>query len=251
MKRTTSAWLVAAVCLAGCGPATRTPTAPRTEVAPSPTPLTAAEDKRGHCTLEQLDIPLIAASDAQWGSPVAPVALIVFSDFECPYCAEERVALDALRAKYGPERLRVIWKHTPLSRHPRARPTAEAAEGVRALAGNDAFWVFHDLAFTHQSELTQASFEAWAQQAGVKEIDDYTRGLRERRFSLKVERDLALASRIGVRATPSMIINGAMVEGLLTAEELSPLIEQALEGAPANAEGFACEQMRKGWSPTP
>ena len=70
-----------------------------------------------------------------------------FSDFQCPFCSKVEPALDQAKTMYGPDKIRIVWKNKPLPFHPNAKPAAEAAMGVFALKGNDAFWKFHDTAF--------------------------------------------------------------------------------------------------------
>src|SRR5690349_18304398 len=106
----------------------------------------------------------IGADDPSWGDAAAPVSIVLISDFECPYCARVKPTLDRIEKEYGPQRVRVVWKNNPLSSHPNARPAAEAAAAVHALGGD--FWKFHDLAFSHQRELTRENLASWAVQAG-------------------------------------------------------------------------------------
>ena len=109
----------------------------------------------------------VSAADPSWGSPDAPVTIVEWSDFECPFCSRVGETLAELKRWYGPEQIRLVWKNLPLSFHAHARPAAEAAMTVFALGGGDAFWKFHDLVFANQQELTAENYAAWAAQAGV------------------------------------------------------------------------------------
>ncbi len=112
----------------------------------------------------------IDSKDPMWGNRSAPVTIVEFSDFQCPYCSRVEPTIQQVRDTYGPDKVRIIWKNEPLPFHPNAKPAAEAAMGVLALAGNDAFWKFHDTAFKNQSALGPDSYTKWAQDAGVKDM---------------------------------------------------------------------------------
>jgi protein-disulfide isomerase len=81
----------------------------------------------------------VSSNDATWGSRTAPVTIVVYSDYECPFCKKVEATYDAIKEKYGPQKLRVIWKHNPLPFHKSARPAHVASETVFRLGGNDAF----------------------------------------------------------------------------------------------------------------
>ncbi len=105
----------------------------------------------GPPALESAVVPA-TAKDPIWGSLEAPVTIVEFSDFQCPFCARVDETLAELRQLYGPDRLRLVWKNYPLPFHNDARPTAEAAMTVFAMGGADAFWRFQELAFADQGE---------------------------------------------------------------------------------------------------
>ena len=100
-----------------------------------------------------LDSPVpISSDDPMRGSRTAPITIVVFSDFQCPFCSRLGPTLDSVRTKYGAD-VRVVWKNDPLPFHTNAKPAAEAARGVFLLGGDAAFWRFHDEAFKNQSSL--------------------------------------------------------------------------------------------------
>ena len=72
-----------------------------------------------------------------WGNRNAPVTIVVFSDFQCPFCSRVEPTVDQIKATYGKDKVRIVWKNSPLPFHPNAKPAAEAAQGVFALAGNE------------------------------------------------------------------------------------------------------------------
>src|SRR5580700_1378573 len=111
----------------------------------------------------------VSSKDPLWGKRDAPVTIVEYSDFQCPYCSRVEPTMDQVRTAYGPDKVRVVWKNNPLPFHQNAKPAAEAAQGVFALAGSDGFWKFHDTAFKNQSALNEDSYTKWAKDAGVKD----------------------------------------------------------------------------------
>ena len=86
-----------------------------------------------------------------WGKRDAPVTIVQYSDFQCPYCSRVEPTMDQVKSTYGPDKVRIVWKNYPLPFHQNAKPAAEAAQGVFALGGNDAFWKWHDTDFKNQA----------------------------------------------------------------------------------------------------
>ena len=156
----------------------------------------SSDSAAGAWSDEESPVP-VSSKDPMWGNRNAPVTIVQFSDFQCPYCSKVEPSIDQLKQTYGPDKLRVIWKNKPLPFHPNAKPAAEAAMGVFALEGNDAFWKFHDTAFKNQSALSPASYEKWAQAAGVKDLAEFKAGLAAHTWADKVDKDDAIATQVG------------------------------------------------------
>ena len=172
----------------------------------------------------------VTAADPTWGNGDAPVTIVVWSDFECPFCSRAAATVEALRRAYGPETLRVVWKNLPLPLHPRARPAAETAMAVFALGGASAFWTFHDLAFANQGSLSDENLAAWAAAAGLDPAA-VAAELAAGRSSKKIEEDRALAARLGVRGTPTFRINGVPLDGARPEAEFRAIIDEQLPAA--------------------
>ena len=151
----------------------------------------------------------ISSKDPMWGKRDAPVTIVEYSDFQCPYCSRVEPTLDQVRTAYGPDKVRIVWKSNPLPFHQNAKPAAEAAQGVFTLAGNDGFWKFHDTAFKNQSALSEDSYTKWAKDAGVKDEAAFKAGLASHKWADKVDKDLNDGKAAGVQGTPSFFINGA------------------------------------------
>jgi protein-disulfide isomerase len=186
----------------------------------------------------------VRAQDASWGSRTALVTIVEYSDFQCPYCKRAQPTLARIRAMYGPDAVRFVWKNSPLPFHPEARPAAEAAVGVLALGGREAFWRFHDLAFADQEALGREAYEKWAQQAGVKDLEAWRAGLAGGRWAAAVDADLADARALGVEGTPTFFVNGVPIVGAQPFEAFQSLVdEQTLAARAKLAAGVRPEQV--------
>ena len=185
---------------------------------------------------DESDSPIpITSKDPQWGKRDAPVTIVQFSDFQCPFCSRVEPTMDQVRTTYGPDKVRVVWKNNPLSFHPNAKPAAEAAEGVFQLAGNDAFWKFHDTAFKNQGALGADSYLKWAKDAGVKDKDmaAFKAGLDSHKWADKVDKDLAVGNSSGFQGTPSFFVNGVLINGAQPWDQFKSTIDQELAKAQA------------------
>jgi protein-disulfide isomerase len=214
-------WCLLIACAApGARPAT---------VAAPPLPAVAAEALPSETDAA---IP-IRKSNPTWGSSSASVTIVEFSDFECPYCRIVQPTLARLRDAYGPHALRIVWKNRPLEFHAHARAAAEAAMGVFALAGVDAFWRFHDLLFENQSNLSQENLEEWAKKAGLVDVDAFRAGLARQSWTSIVDADLSEGRSAGVDGTPTFFINGIPVVGAEELPTFRAIVEAQIEAARA------------------
>ncbi|MEO5876136.1 MAG: Na+/H+ antiporter NhaA [Streptosporangiaceae bacterium] len=161
----------------------------------------------------------VTADDHVLGSEDAPVTLIEYGDFECPYCGRAENVLAELREVYG-DRLRQVFRHFPLRQlHPHAIAAALVAESA-ADAGR--FWEMHDLLFRNQLNLTDADLARYAEELGVSPWADLALH-RER-----LEASLASGLRNGVRGTPSFFVNGVRHEGAHDLRSFRAAIEAEL-----------------------
>lgn len=174
----------------------------------------------------------IDSKDPTWGSRTAPVTIVQFSDYQCPFCSRVEPTIQQVKDTYGPDKVRIVWKNEPLPFHPNAKPAAEAAQGVFALKGNDAFWKFHDTAFKNQSSLSPDNYEKWAKDAGV-DMAKFKAGIAAHTWAKKVEDDHAIAQKVGVNGTPAAFINGVSVSGAQPFEKFKAVIDQELQKAQA------------------
>jgi protein-disulfide isomerase len=175
----------------------------------------------------------VSSLDPSWGRRDALVTIVEFSDFQCPYCSRAKTTLDELRTGYRADELRLVFKHLPLAFHPNAKPSAEAAQGVFATKGAEAFFRFHDLAFANQKDLGRDSYLTWAENGGVIDLAAYERGLDDHRWSAKVDADAALAKRVGANGTPAFYINGVELSGAQPLEKFKEVVDAELAKATA------------------
>jgi protein-disulfide isomerase len=148
--------------------------------------------------------PPLDESDHVRGSADAPLALVMFGDFQCPYCLAAQGVVRRVRERLG-DRLRFAFRHLPIpERHPMAWAAAEASEAAGA---QGRFWEFHDAAYAAQQRLSDGELLAIARSLGL-EADRFARELEEGRWRGRVERDVQSATAGGVRGTPAFFVNG-------------------------------------------
>jgi protein-disulfide isomerase len=144
--------------------------------------------------------------DAILGNPNAPITIIEFSDYECPFC--ERFwtqTLPQIKSEYiNTGKAKFVYRDLPLtSIHPMAQPSAEAAECVRESAGNDeAYFEYHDTLFKNQNLLNKENLILWAQQQG----HNINSCLNSNKFALEVNKDLQDGAGAGVTGTPTTFV---------------------------------------------
>jgi protein-disulfide isomerase len=174
----------------------------------------------------------VGPEDAVWGSPTAPVTLIMFTDFECPYCARVTSTLAELQRHYGFEQLRIVYKHHPLPFHPGALPAARAAQAVFEIAGAEAFFAYAESLFQNQRSLYDSTLAGLAREVGL-DHDTFARHYAGASAARKVAADIALAERLGESGTPAFRINGARVLGAQPYSEFAGVIDAELAQASA------------------
>lgn len=165
----------------------------------------------------------IAAVDPARGFASAPIQLVEFSDFECPYCKQLEPVLTRIREKYG-DRLRLVWKDFPLPIHSQARGAAEAA---RCAGDQGHFWEYHDLLFANQQSLAPDDLKRHA--ATMKlDLGQFAACVEGGRHRAEVTADLEEGTRQGIEATPTVFINGRAVIGAQPFDVYEKIIEEEL-----------------------
>ena len=157
------------------------------------------------------------------GAIDAPVTLVEYGDYQCPFCAQAEVAIRELLESFGDD-LRYVWRHLPLNDvHPAAQVAAEAAQ---AAAAQGAFWPMHDTLLSHQDELAPDDLRRYAEELGL-DVDRVWDDLRGRTHEQRVAEDVGSAEASGVVGTPSLFINGHRHEGAYDATTLTAAVREA------------------------
>jgi len=173
--------------------------------------------------IEPLRIPVDADGPAQ-GPSMAPVTMIEFADFQCPYCARMEPVLEELRAAY-PKELRIVFRHLPLSSlHPLALP---AARGAVCADQQGHFWEMHDALFRDQSALAEEALKVTARRIGL-DGDAFDQCLKSDASEARVNVDNAAAEAIGLGGTPAFFINGRFFGGTAPANAFKAIIDDEL-----------------------
>jgi protein-disulfide isomerase len=151
----------------------------------------------------------VSERDHAIGRPDAPVTLVEYGDYECPYCAAAHPIVKRLRATLG-DRLRFVFRNFPLnSVHPHASVAAQAAE---AAAAQGKFWPMHDVLYAHQATLADHGMDEFALRVGL-EIYKFNADLSSERFAKRVREDFEGGQASGVTGTPTFFINGVRYAG--------------------------------------
>lgn len=165
-----------------------------------------------------------AASGQRMGPANAPVTIVEFSDYQCPFCKQMETRLDSLRIRM-PRRVAVIYRHFPLEQaHPHAFTAALAAE----CAGEQRrFEAYHRLLFAHQDSIGITPWATFARDAQVPDTTAFSRCVAEKRHQERIAGDLAAGRALDLRGTPMLLINGLKVNGLMPTADLERYIAEA------------------------
>jgi protein-disulfide isomerase len=177
-----------------------------------------------------LEPPRVEVGDG--GRPVrgpssAPVEMIEFSDFQCPFCQRANPTVDQVLKTYG-DRIKFVYRHYPLPNHPHARPAAEASACAEA---QGRFWEYHDRLFANPTRLTDADLKAHAAAVGL-DLAQFNTCFDNRQQKAGVDADIAAADALGVTGTPAFFVNGERHDEAFDARSLV----EALTSNPAPAD---------------
>jgi protein-disulfide isomerase len=169
------------------------------------------------------------------GARKAPITVVEYSDFECPYCKAVSPTLQEVLAAYG-EKVRLVYKHNPLSFHATAEPAARYFEAI-ALQSEEQAWRFHDLVFQQQRSLSRG-VEALKEMASELEIDQarLERDLQSDTVTQRLAADRAEAEQFGFDGTPAFLINGVSIVGNHPKRDFDRIIRNMLQKPQAMAQ---------------
>lgn len=166
----------------------------------------------------------VADSPIEGGSS-AKVNIVVFSDFQCPFCSKGAKVVGDIHKKYG-SKVKIAFKHFPLPMHKDAPAASEASMCVYD-QNKDKFWKFHDIAFANQDKLDMESLTKHAKAAGADE-KKFKECMDSHKYAEFVKKDLAYGEKLGVRSTPTFFVNGQLISGALPLEAFSEVIDEEL-----------------------
>jgi Na+/H+ antiporter NhaA len=157
------------------------------------------------------------------GPDDAPVTLLEYGDFECPYCGQAERAIRQLLSSHGDD-VRYVWRHLPLNDvHPTAQLAAEASE---AAAAQGKFWEMYDTLLSHQEELSPRDLARYAAELEL-DVERFDDELRRREYAARISEDVASADESGVSGTPTLFINGRRHYGVYDIDTLTEAVRAA------------------------
>lgn len=172
----------------------------------------------------------VAASGPARGAASAPVTIIEFGDFQCPYCKRAEASLRAVLERY-PREVRIVFRNLPLTQiHPYAEGAAEAAICADR---QGKFWEMHDAMYADQNALTAGALKDMAQRLGL-DLDKFSACVGGRAPAASLDADLEAAKDLGLAGTPYFFINGRPVDGNVPLEEFQRIIAEELRAGAAD-----------------
>ncbi|HUL79389.1 MAG TPA: thioredoxin domain-containing protein [Vicinamibacteria bacterium] len=174
--------------------------------------------------LEPYRVPVEVGNAPARGNPKAPVTIVEFSDFQCPFCARARPTVARVREAYG-DRVRWVFRHFPLDFHAQAQKAGEAAA---CAADQGRFWEMHDLLWANGGKLQVADLKAHAATLGL-DVAAFDKCLDSGQEAAVVERDAAAGQSFGVSGTPAFFVNGRPLTGAQPFDAFAQVIDDELQ----------------------
>jgi len=178
--------------------------------------------------VQKVDVGTVPAK----GPSDAPVTLVAFSDFECPFCSRAANTVKQMEEEYK-GKLRVAFKHQPLPRHANAKIAAVASMAAHE---QGKFWEMHDKLFANQTALDRPSIEKYAQELGL-DLGKFKASLDSNKFEEYIAKDSAQGTQLGASGTPTFFINGRQLVGAKPPEVFRRIIDEELKKSGVAAAG--------------
>ncbi len=172
--------------------------------------------------------PSIDEARVIFGKKDAPITIVEYSDFECPYCSRGYQTIKQVKAEYG-DKVRVLFKHLPLDFHPMAEPAARYFEAI-AMQDHAKAEKFHDKVFEGQGELKSGKegfLKKVAKDVGAN-MGQLEKDLKSEKISQRIQGDMEEAQKFGIRGTPGFVVNGISLRGALPFNEFKEVIDKHL-----------------------
>jgi len=158
------------------------------------------------------------------GPKSAPIQIVEWSDFQCPFCRRAGPTLAQIEKEYG-DKVQIAFKHMPLSMHSKARP-AHAASQAAAMQGK--FWEMHDLIFADQRGMSEEKYVEYATQLGL-DVEKFKKDVVSKEVEARISADYAQATKLGVTGTPAFFVNGRFLSGAQPFASFQVLIDEELK----------------------
>ncbi len=169
---------------------------------------------------------LPVGSSYAMGPATAPVTIIEFSEFQCPFCKRVNPTLDQIKKEYG-DKVRVVFKHNPLSFH---KDAPYAAKASLAAGKQGKFWEMHDKLFENQRAIKEDDIKGYAKAIGL-DMAQFEKDVASDEIKKMVDADMKLAAKVGARGTPNFFINGEQLSGAQPFDRFKAVIDKQLEQA--------------------
>jgi protein-disulfide isomerase len=167
----------------------------------------------------------VSGRDHVQGPSDAPVTLVEYGDYQCPYCGQAYPIVKAVQQRLG-DRLRFVFRNFPLAQiHEHAEHAAEVAE---AAAAQQQFWTMHEYLFEHQQALDDDHLEAYARAVGL-DMAAFEPAMADHAYAPRVREDFLTGVRSGVNGTPTFFINGIRFDDSWDVDTLSAALEEAAD----------------------
>jgi protein-disulfide isomerase len=176
--------------------------------------------------MEKVRIVVDPGDSPRHGSADAPIEIIEFSDFQCPYCVRGTDTLNEVKEKYG-DKVTVVFRHFPLPMHDRAHRAAEASE-----CANDQgkFWEYHDQLFANQRAMTEENLVIYAENVELN-LTAFNECLTSDKHVATVDEDMKDGAAAGMSGTPGFFINGIFLSGAMPIDKFTEVIDAELAKA--------------------
>ena len=159
----------------------------------------------------------------QKGASEAKLAIVEFSDFQCPFCSRVTPTLKQIEEAYG-DQVRIVFKHLPLGMHPKA-PAAHAAAEAAHRQGK--FWEMHDLIFADQAAMSPEKYVEYAGQIGL-DVEQFELDVASSEVKARIDEDAKEAASLGVTGTPAFFVNGRFLSGAQPFSAFQVVIDEEL-----------------------
>jgi protein-disulfide isomerase len=184
----------------------------------------AQQEKQLEASFQQRLKDTVTKDHPQKGPSDAPVTIIEYTDFQCPYCSRAAKALDVVKKRYG-DRVRVVFKNYPLKMHKQALPAARAALAAHQ---QGKFWEYQDVLFNHCSALNDDLYDKLASDLGL-DMAKFRKDRSSERIEAMIQADLGQARKLRLTGTPRFLVNGVQIKGAYPVNYFVRVIDRLLE----------------------